>query len=445
MKKLLLSVIALASMSFCASAEDEVVYETVKAFPPNERTATLGGFDGQGRGWRSYDNLGTAQPDVVFSLAGRSAENLKLEFDLYVKYNGAEDGVTFAGLPWGTKKEVTNNNNQTSTENVYSPFLSIDGDNNAKITFSDHGKAENFAKKYFADVKEGWNHMVINLNDGQFNAGTDLETSTFKKVSFQLGRVFNFDFTVKTNNFKITDHSNKVIFEQISDGSGVGVNTDDVNLTEASKSFDMPVWNGAGQGKDGADQNKGLSWGFGFKPAVDASEFEPKDIYFEFDFNIETEDADAKDFVKESTHKHFDFGQIELLNQAKADTYEINYNLVNLGFKSGENTYRIPLSAFNLNNQAEPFDYGKIAYGRMYMYFWTVETPFKATMSNPRIMVQKIVPVADVTDGINSIVTEENVNAPVEYFNLQGVRVANPESGLYIRRQGNKVTKVLVK
>ena len=35
--------------------------------------------------------------------------------------------------------------------------------------------------------------------------------------------------------------------------------------------------------------------------------------------------------------------------------------------------------------------------------------------------------------------------APVEYFNLQGVRVANPENGLYIRRQGNKVAKVLVK
>ena len=41
------------------------------------------------------------------------------------------------------------------------------------------------------------------------------------------------------------------------------------------------------------------------------------------------------------------------------------------------------------------------------------------------------------------VVLEEN--APVEYFNLQGVRVANPENGLYIRRQGNTVSKVLVK
>ena len=34
-------------------------------------------------------------------------------------------------------------------------------------------------------------------------------------------------------------------------------------------------------------------------------------------------------------------------------------------------------------------------------------------------------------------------NAPVEYFNLQGVRVNNPEGGLSIMRQGNKVTKVI--
>lgn len=47
------------------------------------------------------------------------------------------------------------------------------------------------------------------------------------------------------------------------------------------------------------------------------------------------------------------------------------------------------------------------------------------------------------TSGIADIVADEN--APVEYFNLQGIRVANPENGLYIRRQGNKVTKVIVK
>ncbi len=40
---------------------------------------------------------------------------------------------------------------------------------------------------------------------------------------------------------------------------------------------------------------------------------------------------------------------------------------------------------------------------------------------------------------------EINNNAPVEYFNLQGVRVEEPTSGLYIRRQGNNVSKVVIR
>lgn len=49
----------------------------------------------------------------------------------------------------------------------------------------------------------------------------------------------------------------------------------------------------------------------------------------------------------------------------------------------------------------------------------------------------------DVSAGIGSIIADDN--APVEYYNLQGIKVANPESGLYIRRQGKTVTKVIVK
>ncbi len=40
---------------------------------------------------------------------------------------------------------------------------------------------------------------------------------------------------------------------------------------------------------------------------------------------------------------------------------------------------------------------------------------------------------------------ELNPNAPVEYFNLQGIKVQNPGRGLYIRRQGQNVEKVYIK
>lgn len=50
------------------------------------------------------------------------------------------------------------------------------------------------------------------------------------------------------------------------------------------------------------------------------------------------------------------------------------------------------------------------------------------------------------TAGINDAVIDVNDNAPVEYFNLQGVRVANPSAGeLVIKRQGEKVSKTIVR
>lgn len=49
---------------------------------------------------------------------------------------------------------------------------------------------------------------------------------------------------------------------------------------------------------------------------------------------------------------------------------------------------------------------------------------------------------ADTTGVIDVTVSGEG---EIEYFNLQGVRVANPESGLYIRRQGNQVSKIYLR
>lgn len=45
--------------------------------------------------------------------------------------------------------------------------------------------------------------------------------------------------------------------------------------------------------------------------------------------------------------------------------------------------------------------------------------------------------------GVAEIETDEN--APVEYYNMQGIRVSNPENGLYIVKQGNKVSKRYIK
>ncbi len=48
---------------------------------------------------------------------------------------------------------------------------------------------------------------------------------------------------------------------------------------------------------------------------------------------------------------------------------------------------------------------------------------------------------APIVTGIENVTVD--AAAEVEYFNLQGIRVANPENGVFIRRQGNDVKKVV--
>lgn len=39
----------------------------------------------------------------------------------------------------------------------------------------------------------------------------------------------------------------------------------------------------------------------------------------------------------------------------------------------------------------------------------------------------------------------DNEDAPVEYYNLNGIKVSNPQGGIFIRRQGSRTSKVLIK
>ena len=46
-------------------------------------------------------------------------------------------------------------------------------------------------------------------------------------------------------------------------------------------------------------------------------------------------------------------------------------------------------------------------------------------------------------NGVEDVIVEDNL--PAVYYNLQGVKVANPENGVFIKVKGGKATKVLVK
>lgn len=55
----------------------------------------------------------------------------------------------------------------------------------------------------------------------------------------------------------------------------------------------------------------------------------------------------------------------------------------------------------------------------------------------------RLVPSPQV--GIDVPAADFVADGPVEYYNLQGMRVENPAGGVYIRRQGNVVTKEMIK
>lgn len=57
------------------------------------------------------------------------------------------------------------------------------------------------------------------------------------------------------------------------------------------------------------------------------------------------------------------------------------------------------------------------------------------------ILAAKVELPADMTTGIEGIEADDT-DAAAEYYNLQGIRVANPSNGIFIRRQGSRTTKV---
>lgn len=63
------------------------------------------------------------------------------------------------------------------------------------------------------------------------------------------------------------------------------------------------------------------------------------------------------------------------------------------------------------------------------------------------IITYKPARVGKASSAVENIFTESSADAdaPVEYYNIQGMRVINPAAGIYIKKQGNKVSKVYIR
>ena len=87
------------------------------------------------------------------------------------------------------------------------------------------------------------------------------------------------------------------------------------------------------------------------------------------------------------------------------------------------------------------FDYaGNLVASGHYLGVFTVPTENNVCETPARSW--KTVTCGSASVAVETVKTDEN--APVEYYNLQGMRVVNPEKGVFIKKQGSKATKVVL-
>lgn len=178
-------------------------------------------------------------------------------------------------------------------------------------------------------------------------------------------------------------------------------------------------------------------------------------VYFYTSGN-ETPDEPATGTIYENSVEGVDRYQAD--GEMKEFPYTCNYSViynenqtltvkVNFVWHNGEPVGIVPGSVF-INNVLNDFTMvdgtriatttatyaaGDVLSMNIYIprYAGVLEVPFTYTVGSGELQ--------------NGIADVEVANGPVEYYNLQGVRVANPERGLFIRVQNGKATKVLVK
>lgn len=55
---------------------------------------------------------------------------------------------------------------------------------------------------------------------------------------------------------------------------------------------------------------------------------------------------------------------------------------------------------------------------------------------------EKTIIMGDITTSIQSVEIDNNL--PVEYYNMQGLKVENPSNGIFIKKQGANISKVIL-
>ncbi len=142
--------------------------------------------------------------------------------------------------------------------------------------------------------------------------------------------------------------------------------------------------------------------------------------------------VDLKGEVAESAHTFYEF-KIPLSLLGCTDDY-IRTNGIGVMFIDKYGTSPVGGTPYDPSYFDDPFS--EYSYG----------DNTSAEKEDEDIITYKPARIGKASSAVEEIFTENaDADAPVEYFNIQGMRVANPAAGVYIKKQGNKVSKVYIR
>jgi hypothetical protein len=87
---------------------------------------------------------------------------------------------------------------------------------------------------------------------------------------------------------------------------------------------------------------------------------------------------------------------------------------------------------------------GNPSLGSAYTQDFSAFVNADGTVSIAQLVQGKSLTMYKLTLAASAIENVAADNAAVEYYNLQGVKVANPENGIFVKKQGAKATKVVL-
>ena len=172
-----------------------------------------------------------------------------------------------------------------------------------------------------------------------------------------------------------------------------------------------------------------------------------------------TDDVPALVYIDaEGTVQYFEGAGGKVRRRASVSVSPDGTQLVAASAQGHFSVYDIEYDATGAVSLVEKYDITHNMGNNLYSLAWGVAGNLYAGNASGELVDGYSIPRADNTfatkaaskyaftigEGPSSIEDVEAVDAPVEYYNLQGVKVANPSNGIFIKKQGNKATKVIL-